>query len=95
MWQKEGLIAPKVVNDEVKEYHREMDSISAFIEECCVVDPNASVQSSELYNAYDSWAKVNNEYLMSSTKFSNKMAERFRKSASKGKKYFRGIKIQK
>ena len=95
LWQKEGLASPKIINDEVKEYHREMDSISAFIEECCVVDPNASVQSSELYNAYDSWAKVNNEYLMSSTKFSNKMAERFRKAVSSGRRYFKGIKIMK
>ena len=35
------------------------------------------VQSSELFNAYDRWAKENHQHIMSSTKFGREMVKRF------------------
>ena len=77
LWQKEGLKMPGAVLESVREYRREMDVISAFIEDKCEL--KGSVQSSVLYAAYSSWAEENNEYRMSATKFGLEIAKRFEK----------------
>ena len=90
MWQEEGLKMPKAVLDSVREYRREMDVISAFIEDKCEL--SGSVQSSVLYAAYASWAEENNEYRMSATKFGLEIAKRFEKI--KGRIiYYNGISL--
>ena len=90
MWQAEGLKMPKAVLDSVREYRREMDVISAFIEDKCEL--SGSVQSSVLYAAYSSWAEENNEYRMSATKFGLEIAKRFEKI--KGRIiYYNGISL--
>jgi len=92
MWQREGLKMPKAVLDSVREYRREMDVISAFIEDKCQIGGN--VQSSVLYAAYSSWAEENNEYRMSATKFGLEMAKRFEKiKTSKGQIFYNGVSL--
>ena len=47
MWQREGLQMPAAVLKSVREYRREMDVISAFIEDKCTLE--GTVQASMLY----------------------------------------------
>jgi putative DNA primase/helicase len=91
LYRKEGLRMPKVMQDSVKEYHREMDVLSAFIEDCCTEGKGLSVQSSQLYAAYLKWAEQGNEYTMSATKFSVEIAKRYEKVHTRGGKYFNGL----
>ena len=92
MWQNEGLKMPKAVLDSVREYRREMDVISAFIDDRCQL--MGSVQSSTLYAAYSAWAEENNEYKMSATKFGLEIAKRFEKvKTSKGQIFYNGISL--
>ena len=91
IYQHEGLKMPRAVADSVKEYRREMDVISAFIEDCCAVGSGLSVQSSQLYAAYLKWAEQGNEYTMSATKFSTEISKRFEKIKTRSCKYFSGI----
>lgn len=77
LWQKEGLKMPRAVLNCVREYRREMDVISAFIEDCCVND--GSVAAKTLYAAYCQWADDNNEYRMSNTKFGMEMMKNYTK----------------
>ena len=92
MWQNEGLKMPKAVLASVKEYRREMDVISAFIDDRCQL--MGSVQSSTLYAAYSAWAEENNEYKMSATKFGLEIAKRFEKiKTSKGQIFYNGISL--
>lgn len=93
LWQREGLKMPSAVLQSVREYKREMDVISAFIEDRCVLE--GSVQASTLYAAYASWAGDNNEYCMSNTKFSTELAKRFEKVKGRNFNYFNGISIYK
>lgn len=93
LWQREGLKMPSAVLQSVREYKREMDVISAFIEDRCVLE--GSVQASTLYAAYTSWAGDNNEYCMSNTKFSTELAKRFEKVKGRNFNYFNGISIYK
>lgn len=81
LWQSEGLNMPRAVLECVREYRREMDVISAFIEDCCV--PEGSVAAKTLYATYCQWADDNNEYRMSNTKFGMEMAKNFEKVKTK------------
>ena len=92
MWQREGLQMPAAVLKSVREYRREMDVISAFIEDKCTLE--GAVQASTLYAAYVSWADSNNEYCMSNTKFSTELAKRFEKIKGRNYNYFTGISIR-
>ena len=92
MWQREGLQLPAAVLKSVREYRREMDVISAFIEDKCTLE--GTVQASTLYAAYVSWADSNNEYCMSNTKFSTEIAKRFEKIKGRNYNYFTGISIR-
>lgn len=93
LWQKEGLKMPRAVLEEVREYRREMDVISAFVEDKCTVGKGLSVKSSQLFAAYLNWAEQNNEYRMSSTKFGMELAKRFEKVRTRGGIYFNGLSL--
>jgi putative DNA primase/helicase len=91
IWQREGLGMPHAVEAEVREYRREMDVISAFIEDRCSIGVNKSVQSSVLYDAYCDWADKGNEYRMSNTKFSIEVGNTYKKVKVHGVMFFNGI----
>lgn len=91
LYQKEGLKLPRAVLNEIREYRREMDVISAFIEDRCIVGAGLSVQSSVLYAAYIKWTERGNEYRMSNTKFAVEMSKRFEKVKTKKCNYYSGI----
>lgn len=77
LWQQEGLKMPRAVLESVREYRREMDVISAFVEDCCVEE--GSVSAKTLYAAYCKWADDNHEYRMSNTKFGIEIAKKYEK----------------
>ena len=91
MWQREGLKRPKAVLESVREYRREMDVVSAFIEDRCEL--SGAVQSSKLYACYAQWAQDNNEYCMSATKFSVEISKRFEKVKTRTGIFFNGISV--
>lgn len=93
LWQREGLKQPKAVLDMVREYRREMDVISAFVEDRCEVGEKYYERSSDLYAAYSAWCEANTEYKMSHTKFSVELEKRFSKLTRKDGKYFSGLKL--
>ncbi|MEB8101027.1 phage/plasmid primase, P4 family [Staphylococcus xylosus] len=92
-WQRIGLSEPKIIKEQRDEYRTEMDSISAFIEECCETDYKFKISASELFSAYDSWAKRNNQHKMTNVKFAAEMLKKFERTTIKGKRYYRGLKI--
>lgn len=91
MWQSEGLDLPESVVESVKEYQKEMDVISNFIEEKCVL--SGMEKSSRLYSSYTDWASTNNEYTMSNTKFGREMAKKFQRVDMSDGRYYKGISL--
>jgi putative DNA primase/helicase len=55
LWQQEGLEPPQAVKRATGDYRSEMDVIAAFIQNCCVVEPQGKVSTSELYEEYAGW----------------------------------------
>jgi putative DNA primase/helicase len=60
-WQRTGLITPECVRVATEGYRDEMDTIGAFLSECCVINPKAYTPMGELYNAYTSWCEKSGE----------------------------------
>jgi putative DNA primase/helicase len=94
MWKKTGLEEPQCIKDQRQEYRTEMDSIEAFIQDCCVLDNFANVQAKSIYQTYREWASDNGQYMMSNTKFGREMAKKFVKRKSDGVIVYAGIRLQ-
>ena len=75
--EHKGIIPkPKCVEEALADYRNEMDVIAAFVSDRCVDFPNYKTSAVELYREYKDWAKTNNEYLMSETKFKLELPKR-------------------
>lgn len=92
-WQRIGLAEPKIIKEQRDEYRVEMDSIAMFIKECCDVNPLQKIKASELFNAYDRWAKENHQHIMSSTKFGREMAKRYERKKYQGNRFYYGLNV--
>jgi putative DNA primase/helicase len=96
-WQAEGLAMPPSVLAASDAYRRESDSIAAFLAECCIVTPTASVGASVLFAAYCKWCEDNREWAAKRTEFAHYLnakgfqEDRFTSGPNKGKAMRRGI----
>jgi putative DNA primase/helicase len=52
-----GLLPPKCVVDETREYQRDEDVIGRFVEECCELGAHAKVRAGDVYRAYKEYCK--------------------------------------
>ncbi len=55
--QKEGLGMPVAVKAATEAYRQEMDSIAEFLDDRCLIDPNATVTAAQLWEEYLDYAK--------------------------------------
>lgn len=94
LWQREGLQMPRSVLNMVKEYRREMDVISAFIEDRCIEEKGTYAQASQLYAAYARWCDDNNEFKMSNTKFGVEMCKRYARVKRKSGWFYVGLSLE-
>lgn len=81
-WQEEGLGAPDAVMNATAEYKEEMDTLSQFVEDYCVVHPTARVATKDLYKTYQDWCEESGEYCLAKNKFINKLKERMESHGS-------------
>ncbi|MDP9480042.1 MAG: phage/plasmid primase, P4 family, partial [Actinomycetota bacterium] len=75
-WQREGLGEPKEVKAATDEYKVEQDVLATFIEEACVVDPEASDTAGNLYSAYVEWCEETGESPETQRKFGTRLREK-------------------
>jgi len=60
-WQQEGLGMPPDVAQAIGNYRREMDILSDFLDEYCLIDKKATITKKDLYLKYQTWAQENGE----------------------------------
>lgn len=77
---KTGTMLPGEMQEEVKQYRKEMDIVRSFIEECVTIYPkddpdfaNIKISIPALYQIYTGWAKEGNEYDMPRRKFTKEI----------------------
>ena len=61
MWRAGGLGMPDSVRRATNEYRSEMDVLTEFIDDCCVISTTAEVTVAALYQAYTRWCEPNQE----------------------------------
>ncbi len=93
-WQASGLCPPASVVSATEEYRAEMDTLGAFLEECCLINQQAVVKSSALYNTYIGWCKQNGETELTQTAFGRQLTERgFVKERNKASRLWKGLSV--
>jgi putative DNA primase/helicase len=90
-WQAEGLGEPDEVKAATISYRQEEDAVAQFIEECCLLLPQAKVSSADLFTAYTGWCAANNETPLSQKKLAGKLIEKGLKNTKSGVKVWLGI----
>jgi P4 family phage/plasmid primase-like protien len=91
-WQREGLKTPAIIDDAVKAYRLESDTLGRFIEECCEVRGNAEVKASALYQRYKEFCDTGSERWLSSKDFPYEVEQRgYQRRKSNGTMRFYGI----
>ncbi len=91
-WQARGLDrdVPAVIRQATIEYRKENESLTPFLDDCCVIDPNARAKADALRTAYVGWAARNGlRMALGPRKFGEALERQFvRKRANDGAWYF-------
>ena len=94
-WQREGLGPPEAVTEATAEYRAEMDTVGAFIDECCTCDPEGEATAKRLHERYSQWCLDHEEKSVSQTDFGARLAEKgFTRGRTKAKgRFWRGLSV--
>tara|TARA_R110002110_G_scaffold36824_9_gene122428 strand:- start:1305 stop:3836 length:2532 start_codon:yes stop_codon:yes gene_type:complete len=79
-WQRDGLQPPKKVQMATQEYREEMDVLSEFMEDRCIIGRGLKIAKKELYRAYSYWCEDINQKPPSYSLFNRQLQERDFKS---------------
>jgi putative DNA primase/helicase len=91
-WQLEGLEPPAAVTAATADYRDEMDTVGAFLDECCVRDAETQTLAKRLYDTYKRWCDEHGETPMSKPDFGSRLAEKgFTPGRTKAGRYWRGL----
>lgn len=91
-WQRDGLNPPDIVKAATEEYKSEMDVLSDFIADRCIIQSNAIVSNSKLWSAYIDWCKDNGEkYTISRRDFKISLERRKIFQKKSGIRFWQGI----
>jgi len=75
-WQRIGLAPPDAVREETEEYLADQDTLSQWIDDCCLVGPNNWGATAELWASFQAWATRRNEKLGTQRAFSDALMTR-------------------
>lgn len=76
-WQRCGLGSSSAIERATAEYRAEMDPVAPFLDECCVVESDAAVGSTDLYTAYVAWThRAGEHHELSSNAFGRRLTAR-------------------
>ena len=93
-FQQQGLAVPSLITLATEKYRDEEDTILHFLNECCLLRPEASVKASMLYEEYKAWCEQNQFGRgMNATLFGNEISRRFEKKTTKIGRIYQGVGI--
>jgi putative DNA primase/helicase len=93
-WLQRGLGVPEEVRAATQAYQSEMDVLARFLEDCCVVAPDAQAGAGDLYRAFKQWCEQTGEPAQKQTWFGRRMAERgFEAVRSSNARLWKGVSL--
>ena len=88
------LPLPEIVEEATAEYRQRENWLENFLEECCIMEPDARAAAGELYQTYREWAQRSGDYVRRDVEFSDAMAGKgFVKITPKNRKMWVGLRI--
>jgi putative DNA primase/helicase len=93
-WQRDGLKVPRAVTEATATYRAAMDPLRRFIEDCCVLHPQAFVEVGRLHEEYVKWSEdVGADQLLRKADFGRQLRTRGldTRKRSKGVRVWEGI----
>lgn len=72
---QQGLAANRDVMTAAEEYRASVDSVGAFITDCCAMDANARIQAQELYTAYKSYCIDSGFVILTTREFARQLCD--------------------
>ena len=89
IWQQQGIDPPTIVKAAVADYQREEDTLSDFIDECCILGEQYSVGATAAYAAFEKWWQTNvSKNAPKQKRFGTWFSKRFEKRKDGTMKYF-------
>ena len=94
-WQRHGLREPDTVTTATAGYRHEQDVLGDFTEDCCAIEPLASIPKADLKDEYQTWCERNSVEPISQRTFKARLIE---KGITEGKsgsiRYWKGITLK-
>jgi putative DNA primase/helicase len=85
LWQRDRLGEPPAVANATAAYRAESDHVGEFVEDCCIVEPGATVTSALLWQEYKQWTIICEEVPLSRQAFTERLEKRgFRRNRGHG-----------
>jgi putative DNA primase/helicase len=93
-WQRQGLNPPEAVTAATDAYLESEDGVSAWIEECCIRDPNGFATNTELFTSWNAWATKHGEFVGTTRKLNSALESKgFETGRNKKARGFVGLRI--
>ncbi len=93
-WQGFGLAVPGKVKRATASYRQEMDRLDPFLEDRCLIDPEATMALGDAYSEYRRWADDACQDAVSKRSFGDLMRQRgFTKDRDNKKRFLKGIRL--
>ncbi|WP_373503766.1 phage/plasmid primase, P4 family [Aestuariivirga sp.] len=93
-WQRVGLNPPEAVKQATAAYLEAEDATAAWLDDCCIVDPQAWESSADLFSSWKTWAEKAGEPIGSSKSFVAKLETRgFRENRKRHGRGYTGYSI--
>lgn len=90
--QKAGLVTPDKVKVATTGYREECDILGGFLDDCCIIDPKATVEFTALYARYTTWCAANSEKPSDGRWFARYLTERgYEGGKNSGKRIRKGL----
>jgi putative DNA primase/helicase len=106
-WALKGLVrlkkrgyfqVPESSLEAVRQLEDLSSPVTAFVRECCALDPNAKTKKQVLYGEYQDWCQETGQLAMAANVFGKDLTAAFaaevRASHSNSVAYYRGIKLK-
>jgi putative DNA primase/helicase len=95
LFENEAFTESKTVKEALDEYKRQNDTVCAFISECCEFDPNAKVDRSDLYAAYEKYCASVDFTVVSRIECYSKIRKypQVGETGDGKKRYFTGVRV--
>lgn len=83
--ERGGFEPPESVRGAGRAYRENLDTVVAFIEECCVIGSDTKVGRAPLFERYRRWCSANGRYAVHTSHFTTKLRQELKEQLSEGK----------